>query len=62
MTTQTKTKIKTGFFCGIFYAIIMAGFDFLDKENFHLLKFLFNFLFFGICMASMMKYKQDVRQ
>jgi len=56
MKAQTKSIIIGGLFSGIVYALLMAGFDLTDRENFNLWKFIFNFLFFGISMALMTRY------
>ena len=56
MKTQTKSIITGGLFGGIFYALGMAGFDFVDGESFHVWKFIFHASFFGIFMGILTKY------
>ena len=56
MNTQTKTLIKSGLFSGLIYAGLMAGFDYSDGQEFKILKFLFNGLFFGLFMALTNRY------
>lgn len=54
MPTHNQLKsIKTGICCGICFAGAMALFDYTDRVDFRLDKFLFNFLFFGACMGLM---------
>lgn len=56
MRPITKTTIKTFLFTGLSYAGLMAGFDYSDGNGFRLPKFIFNTLFFGLCMALMSRY------
>lgn len=56
MNTQTKSILKSGLISGIAYAGIMAGFDYLDGQNFRIWRFIFNVLFFGVLIALMTRY------
>ena len=56
MKAQTKSIIIGGLLGGIVYALVMAGFDLINRENFNLWKFIFNFIFFGISMTLMTRY------
>jgi len=47
MNTQLKSILIGGLVGGIVYAVVMAGFDYYDGENFRIWRFVFNFLFFG---------------
>jgi|TARA_B110000093_G_C12768484_1_gene325550 hypothetical protein len=51
MKTETKSIIKGGIFGGVVYAGIMAGFNYTDGQDFRIWRFIFNALFFGICMG-----------
>ncbi|WP_016991341.1 hypothetical protein [Flavobacterium sp. ACAM 123] len=65
MKSKTKAIIRGGLFGGIVYALGMAGFDYIDGENFNVWKFIFNSSFFGIFMALMTSYnlrKQSEKQ
>lgn len=53
MNSKNKKIIKIGFFTGLLFASFMAGFNFLDSQNFSILQFSLNFLFFGIAMSYM---------
>jgi len=53
-----KTRIMFGIFSGMIYAIGMAVFDYIDNQPFHMLKFLYHFLIFGLIFASIITYKQ----
>ena len=53
MKPVMKSNTKAGLISGLVYAGIMAGFDFIDKEDFNIWKFLFNLTFFGIMMGYM---------
>lgn len=52
-----KSIFAIGIATGSFYAIGMALFDYVDGSTFHILKFLFNFLFFGFFMALAFRKK-----
>ena len=56
MKPVMKSSIKAGLISGLVYAGIMTGFDFIDKEDFNIWKFLFNLTFFGIAMGYMNWY------
>ena len=56
MNTQTKTRIKSGIMSGIGYAVLMAGFDYSDGQDFRIWRFIFNALFFGMSMGLMINY------
>ncbi|MFD0992566.1 hypothetical protein [Tenacibaculum geojense] len=56
MKTQTKSIIIGGLFGGISYALGMAGFEFVDGENFQIWKFIFHASFFGIFMGFLVNY------
>jgi len=56
MTTQTKAIIKSGLISGIFYAGLMAGFDYSDGQDFKIWKFIFHASFFGVFMGFMTRY------
>jgi len=57
MKEKTKLKIKSGIFSGLLFAMLMAGFDFYNEENFSVLKFMIHFAFFGGVMGIMAKEK-----
>jgi branched-subunit amino acid permease len=64
MENQTKKRIKNGVFIGISFAIGTAGFDYVNRENFDVYKFIFNFLFFGIAMAFIFRntFKKEIKK
>ena len=58
MKTQSKSIIIIigGFFGGIVYAGIMAGFDYFNEQDFQGWKFLWSFFFFGTFMGFLTRY------
>jgi len=56
MKTQTKSIIIGGFFGGIVYVGIMAGFDYYNEQDFRIWKFLWSFFFFGTFMVFLTRY------
>ena len=52
-----KSRIKSsaigGIIGGLFYALGMAGYDFIDGENFNIYKFIFQTAFFGLFMGML---------
>jgi len=60
MNSKNKSIIKSeligGLIAGLVYAILMAGFDYSEGEEFKIWKFLFNLFFFGGFMAFMTRY------
>ncbi|WP_179335054.1 hypothetical protein [Winogradskyella costae] len=52
-----KKRIISGVAIGLFYASLMAGYDYFTDEPFSLPKFLFNAFFFGLVMSYAFRYK-----
>ena len=50
---KLKSSIIGGIIGGLFYALGMAGFDFIDGKNFNTNKFIFQTAFFGIFMGML---------
>lgn len=45
------SPIKIGVLAGLFFALGLAGFDYVDAVSFSFKKFMFNFIFFGLSQA-----------
>ncbi len=45
---QTKSILIGGLIGGTVYAVLMAGFDYSDGQDFRIWRFLINALFFGL--------------
>ena len=56
MNKQTKSVIIGGLVGGIVYASIMAGFDYIDGQNFRSWRFILNVSMFEIFIGFMTKY------
>lgn len=56
MKVENKIFIKSFLLSGLVYTTLIAGFDYYDKQNFSLVKFIFHFLFFGLFMGLMARY------
>jgi hypothetical protein len=56
MKVENKIFIKSFLLSGLVYTTFMAGFDYYDKQNFSLVKFIFHFLFFGLFIGLMTRY------
>lgn len=56
MKSQTKAIIKSGLISGVVYAVLMAGFDYSDGQDFRIWKFIFHASFFGIFVGFMTRY------
>jgi len=52
-----QKRVLTGVIIGVFYALMMAGYDYFTEESFSLLKFVLNALFFGLVMSYAFRYK-----
>jgi len=44
-------SIVSGLTAGVIYAVIMAGYDYSDGQNFRIWRFVVNFLYLGIFMG-----------
>ncbi|PCI34929.1 MAG: hypothetical protein COB60_05260 [Flavobacteriaceae bacterium] len=53
-----KLKIISGVLSGLIFAVLMAGFDYYDAENFSVVKFIFHAVFFGFFMGILAKDKR----
>ncbi len=51
--TRIKSSVIGGIIGGLFYALGMAGFDFIDGENFNIYKFIFQTAFLGLFMGML---------
>ena len=58
----TKHTVIIGLISGFSFAIIMALFDYSDKEPFSIFKFLFHFTFFGLIQALIDRYLFSKKQ
>ncbi|UMB60675.1 hypothetical protein MHL31_00335 [Lutibacter sp. A80] len=56
MKIQTKQIIKSGLLAGFIYALLMAGYDYSIGQDFRLLKFTINFIFFGFFIGILALY------
>ena len=56
MKEENKVFIKSFFLSGLVYSGLMAGFDYYDRQDFRIWRFLFSFLIFGIFMGFMSRY------
>ncbi|UMB55113.1 hypothetical protein MKD41_06455 [Lutibacter sp. A64] len=56
MKTQTNSIIKSGLLAGFIYALLMAGYDYSNEQDFRLLKFIINLVFFGLFMGILAFY------
>lgn len=56
MKVENKIFIKSFLIAGLVYAGLMAGFDYSDGLDFHIVKFIFHFLFFGLFMGLLARY------
>jgi len=56
MKAQTESIIKSGLLGGFIYALLMAGYDYSKEQDFRLLKFIINFLFFGLFIGLLALY------
>ncbi|MFK7782347.1 hypothetical protein [Psychroserpens sp.] len=52
-----KSQLTIGVLSGLFFALIMAGFDYFNNEVFSFYKFLFYVICFGFMMALSFRYK-----
>ncbi|MFT5847475.1 MAG: hypothetical protein ACJARX_001347 [Psychroserpens sp.] len=52
-----KTSLKIGVFNGLFFALVMAVFDYIDNKPFLVKQFLFYLFFFGLSMALCFRFK-----
>ena len=48
---MVNSPFKYGLLSGLIFAVIMALFDFVDRESFRFFKFLFNIIGFGFFMG-----------
>ena len=59
MPNKNRYKtIKLAVFSGLFYAAGLALFDYGDRVDFRLGKFIFDFLFFGGTMGWMLSFQK----
>lgn len=56
MKPENKIFIQSTLLSGLIYAILMAGFNYNDGEEFKIMKFLFHFIFFGLSMGLLSRY------
>lgn len=56
MKTENKIFIIVTLISGIFYASMMAGFDYITGEEFKIWKYVFHFTFFGLLMGFFARY------
>ncbi|MCH2194316.1 hypothetical protein [Kordia sp.] len=56
MNLQTKQLLLYGVISGIIFAVMMAGFDYFNGEEFSGLKFIIHASLFGFFMAITDKY------
>ncbi|NQX81550.1 MAG: hypothetical protein HRT66_06110 [Flavobacteriaceae bacterium] len=54
--TNKKRKIIGGIIGGITYAMVMAGFDYLDNKDFSITKFILSLILFGLFMSFWIVY------
>jgi hypothetical protein len=47
-----RKNLKLFLITGLIYAIGMAGFDYIDGKSFSYIRFLINFLFFGLLFTA----------
>ena len=62
MKLEVLKKVRGGLLAGSVYALIMAGFDYVDGESFRIWRFLWNFSFFGIVMGWLTTYDINKRK
>ena len=53
---KTKKIIKQGFIAGVVFALLMAGLDVANGENFQDCKFIFNTAAFGFATGFLTQY------
>ncbi len=56
MKKISKKTLGTWFFAGFMFALVMAGFDYLDGDEFNIWKFIFNFLGYGLIMSLLIGF------
>jgi hypothetical protein len=56
MKKISKRTLGIWFFAGIWYALGMAGYDYLDGDEFNIWKFLINFIGFGLIMSLLIRF------
>ncbi|BAO56541.1 hypothetical protein NMS_2532 [Nonlabens marinus S1-08] len=52
-----KSILFTGFLCGLFNVILIAGWDYYDGEPFKPFQYFFTFLIFGSLMGFAFRHK-----
>ena len=52
-----KSMIKNGIISGLIFSIGNAFYDFFTNEPFDILKFILNFLIFGITFGAIFRFK-----
>lgn len=57
MKAETKQILFSGIFQGIFFAAMMAAFDYSDGKEFNLWRLILAALFFGIIMGIFTKFE-----
>jgi preprotein translocase subunit SecG len=57
MSAENKVFIKSFLLSGLVYAGLMAGFDYSEGQEFSIWRFILGFLFFGIFMGLVSRYK-----
>ena len=55
--SNTRQSVLAGLISGLVYALIMAGFDYYEDQQFYLKKFIVNFLVIGLFMGFYTIYK-----
>ncbi len=60
MDSQIKRALKHGFASGFIYAVGIAAFELFDGTRFNLGYFIFNFVFFGLCMSLGISYEKKM--
>lgn len=56
MKAENKIFIKSFLLSGVVYAGLMAGYNYVDGQEFNIWKFLFHFLVFGLFMGLISRY------
>ena len=52
-----RTRVKVGLLSGVIFASGMAVFDYIDKQPFDIMEFLFYFIVYGLIFALIFPYK-----
>jgi heme/copper-type cytochrome/quinol oxidase subunit 3 len=62
MKPLPKLLLKTFLIAGLIYASLMAGYDYSIGNEFRLVRFLINTLFFGLVMLFLQRYNYKKNQ